>query len=219
VLFGIDLQVDEGEIVCLIGPNGAGKTTLLRVVCCLLQPYRGSVELAGEPLSGRPVHELVRRGVAMVPEGKQLWPQMTVRETLAVAGASRGLSKDEFASQREFVERLFPILARRRDDLAHAFSGGEQQMLAIARALMARPRLLLLDEPSLGLAPMVVSQVFDAVAQIRAQGVSVLLVEQSMRQALALSDRAYLLDRGQVRREGRASELAALGQADLAALA
>jgi branched-chain amino acid transport system ATP-binding protein len=219
VLRGIDLVVNEGEIVALLGPNGAGKTTFLRVIAGLLRPNAGTVEFAGSPLDRIAAHLVVRRGIAMVPEGKQLWPQMTVDEHLRVGATSRRLQAAEQKRQRELVFSLFPVLGNRRHSLASTFSGGEQQMLAIARALMSQPRLLLLDEPSLGLAPMVTASVFNAISTIRGEGVSVLLVEQNVRQALHRADRGYMMDRGSIFKEGAASELASVGKADLADLA
>jgi branched-chain amino acid transport system ATP-binding protein len=177
------------------------------------------VEFASNPLDRIAAYLVVRRGIAMVPEGKQLWPQMTVDEHLRVGATARRLSAADQKRQLELVFNLFPVLAKRRRSRASTFSGGEQQMLAIARALMSQPRLLLLDEPSLGLAPMVTASVFNAISTIRGEGVSVLLVEQNVRQALRRADRGYMMDRGSIFKEGLASELASVGKADLADLA
>jgi branched-chain amino acid transport system ATP-binding protein len=216
VIRGLTLHLDEGEMVALLGPNGAGKTTFLRVITGLLRPRSGNVTFRGDRIDREPAYRVVRRGIAMMPEGKQLWPSMTASEHLAVAATGARLSDEERDEQVTLVYRLFPLLESRAHSRAVQFSGGEQQMLAIARALMSRPRLLLLDEPSLGLAPMVVSVVFRAIRDIRRQGVSVLLVEQNVRLALKLADRAYLMDQGTIYRHGTAAELASLSTADLA---
>ncbi len=206
VLRGIDLTVGEGEIVALLGLNGAGKTTFLRVVSGLLKPTRGTVLFDGKRIDGQQVHRVVRFGISMVPEGKQLWPQMTVREHLQVVLQAQGISGPEARERFGLVFGLFPLLKIRETSLASTFSGGEQQMLAIARALMSKPRLLLMDEPSLGLAPIVVSEMLGTIKRIQAEGVSVLLVEQSVRQALRLADRFYLMDHGQITKQGRGAE-------------
>ncbi len=206
VLRGIDLTVGEGEIVTLLGLNGAGKTTFLRVVSGLLKPTRGNVWFDGKRIDGEQVHRVVRLGISMVPEGKQLWPQMTVREHLQVVLRAHGISGTEARERMGLVFGLFPLLKTREASLASTFSGGEQQMLAIARALMSKPRLLLMDEPSLGLAPIVVSEVLGTIKRIQAEGVTVLLVEQSVRQALRLADRFYLMDHGKITQQGPVGE-------------
>lgn len=219
VVRDVTMEVGEGQIVALLGPNGAGKTTFLRVVSGLHRPVAGSVRFAGDDITGIAAHQVVKRGMAMVPEGKQLWPTMSVDDHLRIAAGGRGLSGDVERAQRKLVFELFPVIEERLTSLANTFSGGQQQMLAIARALMSRPRLLLLDEPSLGLAPMVVTTVFETVARIRNEGVSVLIVEQNVRQALRLADRGYFMDRGSIFKSGTAAELDTLGATDLAELA
>jgi branched-chain amino acid transport system ATP-binding protein len=192
---GIDLAVGEGELVCLIGANGAGKTSTLKAICGL-HARGGRVVYAGEPLEGLPVYELPRRGMVMVPEGRGVFPQLTVEENLAMGAFAR---RD--ADVKEDVERQyasFPRLKERRGQTAGTLSGGEQQMLALARALMSRPRLLLLDEPSMGLAPLMVAKIFDIVREIAARGVTILLVEQNARRALELAQRGYVMESGAI---------------------
>jgi branched-chain amino acid transport system ATP-binding protein len=202
-LHRVSLALDEGEIVTVIGPNGAGKTTLLRAIAGALRPAGGRVTLAGRDVTGRPSWEIVRAGVALVPEGRGIFGDQSVRDNL-VLGA---VSHRRFAMLEEVLAG-FPALRPRLDTPAGALSGGQQQMLAIARGLMARPRLLLLDEPSLGLAPRLVRETFAQVRRIREQGVAVLLVEQMGLQALEVADRGYVLERGQVVAEGAARDLA-----------
>jgi ABC-type branched-subunit amino acid transport system ATPase component len=203
VLHDVTLAVGEGEIVAVIGPNGAGKTTLLRTVAGVLAPTRGGMIFAGRPIAGEPAHRMVRHGVVLVPEGRRIFADQSVRANLELGAVSHG-RRDVTA-----VLDRFPALRPRLDDVAGTLSGGQQQMLAIARGLMARPRLLLLDEPSLGLAPRLVRETFEVVRDIRGQGVSVLLVEQLAAQALRVADRGYVLDRGRVVAEGPAARLAA----------
>ena len=207
VLTDVSLEVGEGEVVSLIGANGAGKTTLLETLAGLNHPRHGSIRLHGESLILAP-HEIVERGVALVPEGRRLWPRMTVHENL-VLGAYSARSRPQHRESEKWMLRLFPRLHERQRQLAGTLSGGEQQMAAIARALMSRPRLLLLDEPSLGLAPRVVQEVFEVVEEISRQGVTILLVEQNLHQALAISERGYVLETGRIVREGRSADLAA----------
>jgi branched-chain amino acid transport system ATP-binding protein len=206
-LTDVSLEVGEGEVVSLIGANGAGKTTLLETLAGLNHPRNGSIRLHGENLI-LPPHEIVERGVSLVPEGRRLWPRMTVRENLEL-GTYSARARPHRRESAEWILRLFPRLRERQRQLAGTLSGGEQQMAAIARALMSRPRLLLLDEPSLGLAPRVVQEVFDVVAEISKQGVTILLVEQNLHQALARSERGYVLETGRIVREGRSADLAA----------
>ena len=203
----VDLRVDAGEIVTVIGPNGAGKTTLLCAAMGLL-PSRGRVLLAGEPMARISVEAMVARGVGLVPEKRELFGEMSVEDNLLLGGFSRWRAgqRDQKAAMEE-VFAIFPRLKERRPQMASTLSGGERQMLAIGRALMARPRLLMLDEPSLGLAPLVVREVLRVVSQLRSHGVSVLLVEQNARAALQVADRAYVLEMGAVALEGKAREL------------
>lgn len=203
-LHGVSLTVDAGEVVTLIGANGAGKSTCLKVVTGLLPALQGRVLWDGDDLARVPAHARVGRGLAMSPEGRQVFSRMTVLENLHMGAYSR---KAE-ASDYERAYRLFPRLKEREAQLAGTLSGGEQQMLAIARALMSRPRLLILDEPSLGLAPLVVRQIFDIVRTLQREGLGVLLVEQNARQALAVADRGYVFETGRVVLSGPASELA-----------
>jgi branched-chain amino acid transport system ATP-binding protein len=192
---GIDLSIAPGEMVCLIGANGAGKTSTLKAIAGLLPVARESVRLKGEAVGGMRAFELVRRGLALVPEGRGVFPQLTVDENLAM-GAYVRTDRDEVAGDLAQMFERFPRLHERRSQSAGTLSGGEQQMLAIARALMSRPRLLLLDEPSMGLAPLVVARIFEIVAEIARQGVTVLIVEQNARLALQACDSGYVLESG-----------------------
>jgi len=204
VLREVTLSVGEAEIVAVIGPNGAGKTTLLRTLAGVLAPSRGEVVLAGRSIAGEPAYRVVRHGVVLVPEGRRIFTDQTVRSNLELGAVSHGRRHDLGA-----VLERFPVLRERLDHPAGALSGGQQQVLAIARGLMARPRLLLLDEPSLGLAPRLVRETFEAVRRIRAEGVSVLVVEQLTALVLQVADRGYVLDRGRVVAQGPAAALAA----------
>ena len=207
-LHGVDLDVGKGEVVTLIGANGAGKSTLLMTICGSPRARSGSIKLEGEEIARLPTHEIVRRGVAQVPEGRRIFPRMTVYENLQM-GAILG-DPAHFQSDIDRVFAMFPRLAERREQRGGTLSGGEQQMLAIGRALMSRPRLLLLDEPSLGLAPLIVRQIFDAIARIaREEGVTIFLVEQNAFHALRLADRGYVLVNGRVRLSGTGKELLA----------
>jgi branched-chain amino acid transport system ATP-binding protein len=211
-LFGLDVDVADGEVVCIVGPNGAGKTTLVQAIAGMLPIARGSVRVGETDVAGQPAHRVCRYGVAIVPEGRRIFPGMTVSDNLAL-GAYRREARGHHDESLAWVHALFPRLGERSRQLAGSLSGGEQQMLAIGRALMARPRLLLMDEPSLGLAPVVVDVVFDAIGEINRAGVSVLLVEQNVQRALEISDRAYLLSEGRIALSGTAGEL--LGSAEL----
>jgi len=200
-LDNVALEVNEGEIVTLVGANGAGKSTLMKTVMGLTRPQRGEIEFAGERLPASRPHELSRRGIAYIPEGRGTLQQLTVRENLVLGAFSRRWD----ASCRADLDRVlgqFPILAERLRQAAGTLSGGEQQMLVIGRALMARPRLMLLDEPSLGLAPLITKRIFDIVKDLTRQGVTVLLVEQNAYAALRLADRAYVIERGKIVLEG-----------------
>jgi branched-chain amino acid transport system ATP-binding protein len=208
VLRGVSFEVAAGEIVALVGANGVGKTTTLRTVAGLLPATGGTVRLDGIPITGRPAHEIVGRGLLLVPEGRRLFPSLTVRENLEL-GAYLAAPKARRAESLARVLGLFPILAERRRQAAGTLSGGEQQMLAIGRSLMGRPRLLMLDEPSLGLAPLVADRIFEVVARISAEGTPVLLVEQNVRRSLQIARRAYVLEQGAVLLTGSARELAA----------
>jgi branched-chain amino acid transport system ATP-binding protein len=206
-LRGIGLEVREREIVALVGSNGAGKTTTLRTISGLLAPRHGHIEFEGDALERLSPHVIARRGIGHVPEGRRLFPLMTVHENLRL-GACTPEAKRVFPDTLEFIYGLFPRLRERPDQAAGTLSGGEQQMCAIGRALAMRPRLLMLDEPSLGLAPVVVQSIFETIRDVNARGVTVLLVEQNVKQALALAHRAYVLENGEVILAGRARDVA-----------
>jgi len=207
-LRGVDLTVDEGEIVTLIGANGAGKSTLLMTVCGNPRPTRGSVQFDGQDITGSATFDIIRRGIAHSPEGRRIFPRMSVLENLQM-GAISG-DPDHFDGDLEMVFEMFPILQERQDQRGGTLSGGEQQMLAIGRALMARPRLLLLDEPSLGLAPMVVKQIFNVIRDINErQSMTIFLVEQNAFHALNLAHRAYVMVNGRITLQGTGQELLA----------
>jgi branched-chain amino acid transport system ATP-binding protein len=203
---GIDLVVEPGEVVCLIGANGAGKTTTLRAITGLVRAAAGRILYDGEPIQARRVHEIARRGLAMVPEGRGIFAQLTIDENLAM-GAYARRDRGALAADVDRAFALFPRLKERRGQVAGTLSGGEQQMLAMARALMSRPRLLLLDEPSMGLAPLMVEKIFEVVRAIAAEGVTLLLVEQNARLALQSSHRGYVLEGGTVTLAGEARTL------------
>jgi len=207
-LDGVSLDVDDGELVALIGANGAGKTTLLMAISGVVSSRRGSIRFAGTTLGGLAPHEVMRLGVGHAPEGRRIFPRLTVRENLELGGFTQ---KDMGRLRRDIDEAcgLFPVLGERMDQLGGTLSGGEQQMLAIARALVGRPRLLLLDEPSLGLAPLIVARVFEVIASLSARGIGVLLVEQNARAALKLANRGYVLETGRITLTGSGAELAA----------
>ena len=205
-LFGVSLEVNAGEAVGVIGPNGAGKTTLMRVISGLIRPRNGAIAMEGTDLAATAAHRILSLGIAHVPENRRLFPRMTVEENLRM-GAFIPSARAKFSERLAFVYELFPRLSERRRQPAGTMSGGEQQMCAIGRALMSEPRLLLLDEPSAGLAPVIVQQVFALVERIRANGLTVLIVEQNVRQVLRVVDRAYLLEAGAIRASGTATEL------------
>jgi branched-chain amino acid transport system ATP-binding protein len=205
-LWDVSLRVEAGETVAVVGPNGAGKTTLLRVISGVIPPRSGELRFEGEPLTGRPAHEVVARGIAHVPEGRRLFPGLTVADNLRM-GAYLPRARARYRESLDRVYALFPVLAERRHQRAGSLSGGEQQMLAIARALMSCPRLILFDEPSMGLAPVMVRRLFDLIQRVREEGYTLLIVEQNVRQVLKLADRAYLLEAGRLRMEGRGEAL------------
>jgi branched-chain amino acid transport system ATP-binding protein len=207
-LFDVSLEVRAGEAVGVIGPNGAGKTTLMRVVSGMIRPTAGTIVMEGVDLLTTPAHRIVALGMAHVPESRRLFAGMTVEENLRMGGFMPA-ARPKYRERLEFVYELFPRLRERRRQRAGSMSGGEQQMCAIGRALMSEPRLLLLDEPSAGLAPVIVEMVFDLVKRIRAIGVTVLIVEQNVQQVLRVVDRAYLLKAGSIRASGLAAELLA----------
>jgi len=207
-LFDVSLDVRAGEAVGVIGPNGAGKTTLMRVISGLIRPTGGSISMEGIDLGTTPAHRIVELGIAHVPENRRLFPRMSVEDNLKMGGFVPA-ARAKHDGRLGLVYELFPRLRERRRQLAGTLSGGEQQMCAIGRALMSDPKLLLLDEPSAGLAPVIVEQVFDLVTRIRAGGLNVLIVEQNVQQVLRVVDRAYLLKAGCIRAAGTAAELAA----------
>ena len=202
---GISLEVNEGEIVTLIGANGAGKTTTLHTVSGLLRPRSGSIQFCGEDITRIPAHKLVERGLAHCPEGRRIFLQMTVQENLDMGAYIR---RDDFSASLDEVYELFPRLKERRKQVAGTLSGGEQQMLAMSRALMSHPKLLMLDEPSMGLAPILVEQIFDIIKNLHAVGTTILLVEQNAQAALSIADRAYVLETGKITLSGTGAELA-----------
>ena len=205
-LKGIDLQVAQGELVALIGSNGAGKTTLLKTLAGLLHSSSGKIHYAGESLQHFAAHQRVSKGMALVPEGRGVFARLTVQENLQMGAYSRN-NQTEIAADLARMLELFPRLAERKNQLAGTLSGGEQQMVAMARALMSRPKLLMLDEPSMGLAPMMVAKIFDTIRDISTQGVTVLFVEQNAKLALQAAQRGYVLESGMITLTGAASEL------------
>ena len=204
----VSLHIDDGEIVTLIGANGAGKSTTLMTICGILRPRSGQVLWDGEPIHNMPPHALVRMGLAQVPEGRMIFPDMTVQENLDLGAFLRN-DADGIARDLDYVFGLFPILAKRRKQQAGTLSGGEQQMLALARALMGRPKLLLLDEPSLGLAPIIIQQIFSIIKEINASGCTIFLVEQNANQALRIAHRGYVMENGRITMEDAAANLLA----------
>jgi branched-chain amino acid transport system ATP-binding protein len=206
-LKGVSLQAEGGKITCLLGPNGAGKTTLMMSIAGILRPRRGSIKLEGAELVGLSPAKIVSRGVALVPENRLVFPEMSVRENL-LAGAYRRREKSEIAADMERMYARFPQLKERREQLAGTLSGGEQQMLAVARALMSRPRVLLMDEPSLGLAPLIVAEIFDIVAALNRDGTTILLVEQNAHMALKVAHQFFLMEQGRVTFQGTPGQLA-----------
>ncbi|ELZ27963.1 branched-chain amino acid ABC transporter ATP-binding protein [Halogeometricum pallidum JCM 14848] len=197
ILHGVDLRVDEGEIVALIGSNGAGKTTTMRTICGILSPTAGSITFRGESIDDEPPHDIVRRGIVQVPEDRDLFTDMTVADNLLLGAQTKTAISNREENLTEMYE-LFPRLEERKNQRAGTMSGGEQQMLTLARALMGEPDLLILDEPSIGLAPQLVEEVFDVVREVHEQGITVLMVEQNVQQTLRLADRGYVMENGRI---------------------
>jgi branched-chain amino acid transport system ATP-binding protein len=206
-LWQASLEVRAGEIVTIVGSNGAGKSTILRTVTGLLKPKRGAIEYKGKAIHQMGADEIVREGISMVPEGRELFPRMSVRENLELGAAYVDNARSKTAESLEWVYSLFPKLRERATQLAGTLSGGEQQMVAIGRALMSRPSILLMDEPSLGLSPLIVREVFQTTQRINREGLTILLVEQNVRQSLKMSHRAYVLENGRIVMEGVGREL------------
>ena len=202
----VSLKVEDGEIVTLIGANGAGKSTTLMSICGVIHPRSGEILFDGKPIQQLPAPEIVKRGISQVPEGRLIFPELTVRENLDL-GAFLRTDKKGIADDMEYVFQLFPILRERVSQTGGTLSGGEQQMLALGRALMARPRLLLLDEPSLGLAPIIIQQIFKIIQKVNEDGTTAFLVEQNANQALHIANRGYVMENGVVVMEGKAQEL------------
>lgn len=203
---GIDIMVEDGSIVSLIGANGAGKSTTLRTISGLVKPDKGSIVYNDKELIGMPVNRIIEEGVVMVPEGRKVFADLTVLENIKIGAYLR---KDDIESDMQKMYDLFPILKQRNWQLAGTLSGGEQQMLAVARALMSRPKLIMMDEPSLGLAPLVVRNIFDIIKEINKEGVTVLLIEQNANMALKIADKAYVLETGSIKMSGSGSQLLA----------
>ena len=203
---GISLEVPRGKIVTVLGANGAGKTTVLKTISGILDPQKGSIEFLGKPIQRMEADKIVRLGLSHVPEGREVFPFLSVRENLMMGAFARS-DRDAVAADLERIYGYFPVLKARLDQRAGLLSGGEQQMLAISRAFMSRPKLLLLDEPSMGLAPILIQQIFDIVVEINQQGTTVLLVEQNAQQALSRAHRAYVLETGRIVKEGTGAEL------------
>ena len=197
----INIEVKQGEIVCLIGSNGAGKSTTLMTISGILKPSSGGIQFEGKTINGIPPHRIVKMGISQVPEGRRIFPKLTVKENLEMGAYTK------FKVQLDKIYELFPVLKERHKQLGGTLSGGEQQMLAIGRALMPSPKLLLLDEPSLGLAPIIVSKIFKTIKEVNREGVTVLLVEQNARAALKLSNRGYVLENGRVVMQGKGEDL------------
>ncbi|NQW83194.1 MAG: ABC transporter ATP-binding protein [Alcaligenaceae bacterium] len=207
-IFDISLSVKAGEAIAVIGPNGAGKTTLLRVISRLLEATSGDISMQGQSYINLPAHEVVGLGIAQVPEGRRLFPRLSVQDNLKM-GAYTPAARQTYEERLDYVYQLFPRMAERRNQLAGTMSGGEQQMCAIGRALMSKPKLLLLDEPSAGLAPVIVQSIFELMHKIRAEGYTVLIVEQNIKQVLKVVDRGYLIETGKLRASGTSAELLA----------
>ncbi|MHB8106822.1 MAG: ABC transporter ATP-binding protein [Candidatus Cryosericum sp.] len=207
-LKGVSFEINDGEIVTLIGSNGAGKTTTLKTIIGLLKPKEGTIRFNSKDITGFPAHRIVPEGIILVPEGRRIFPKFTVQENLVVGAYSRKTSRDEMKTGIDDIYRIFPVLQERQRQVAGTLSGGEQQMLAIGRGLMAKPKLLLLDEPSMGLAPIIVKGIFEVIKQINKDlGTTILLVEQNAKMALSVADRGYVLETGYVTLKGTSEEL------------
>ena len=204
---GISFEVNEGEIVTLIGANGAGKTTTLHAVSRLLKPKQGEISFCGQPISSMEAHKIIQLGLTQVPEGRRVFSQLTVQQNLALGAYTRKDGADAVAADYEMVFQRLPRLKERRRQIAGPLSGGEQQMLAMGRALMSHPKTILMDEPSMGLSPLLVKEIFDIIVTLRKRGITVLLVEQNAKMALSIADRAYVLETGKITMEGKASDL------------
>ena len=208
VLGGVSLDIQEGELVCLLGANGAGKSSLFKTISGIIRPWQGTITFEGEVISRKSADRIVRMGISLCPEGRKLFPRLSVKKNLMMGAYSRPREKADTAAALKEAYELFPILQERSDQDAGTLSGGEQQMLAIGRALMSRPRLLLLDEPSLGLAPLIVTKIMETITGINRKGVTIFLSEQNASMALAISSRGYVLENGSIVLEGGAEELA-----------
>ncbi len=206
ILHDVSFKVEEKEIVSIIGPNGAGKTTLVKTIMGFMHPKNGTITFKGETISKLPTYDIVKKGLTMIPEGREIFPRMTVDQNLLL-GAYTIKEKDKIQETREKVLQIFPVLKKKEKSLAQTLSGGEQQMLVICRSLMSNPQMLILDEPSLGLAPIIVEKVLDTIRTINDEGVTVLLVEQNIRDSLNVADRGYVLEEGRIILEGKSREL------------
>jgi len=206
ILWDVSFKVEKGEIVSIIGPNGAGKTTLVKTIMGLLHPKDGQIRFRGENIESLPPYEIVKKGISLIPEGREIFPRMTVKENLLL-GAYTVDSRKTVKESMERIYQIFPVLKKKEKKLAQTLSGGEQQMLVICRGLMSNPGLLILDEPSLGLAPILVEKMLDTVCKINEDGVTILLVEQNIRDSLEISDRGYVLEEGKIVITGRGKEL------------
>ncbi len=206
ILYDVSFKVEEKEIVSIIGPNGAGKTTLAKTIMGFMHPKNGTITFKGENISKLPTYDIVKKGLTMIPEGREIFPRMTVDQNLLL-GAYTIKEKEKIQETREKVLQIFPVLRKKEKSLAQTLSGGEQQMLVICRSLMSNPQMLILDEPSLGLAPIIVEKVLDTIRTINDEGVTVLLVEQNIRDSLNVADRGYVLEEGRIILEGKSREL------------
>jgi branched-chain amino acid transport system ATP-binding protein len=206
ILWDVSFKIKEKEIVSIIGPNGAGKTTLVKTIMGLLPAKTGTIRFKGENIEKQPTYEIVKKGVTLIPEGREIFPKMTVEENMLL-GAYTIKDKNAVKESKERIYRIFPVLKKKEKDLAQTLSGGEQQMLVICRSLMSNPELLILDEPSLGLAPILVGKALDTLRKINEEGVTVLLVEQNIRDSLNIADRGYVLEKGKIIIEGKGREL------------